>query len=417
MSSLQSPAIPDWVNQQLFQGLIKEHYSNLLAIEKFTSKAAISMGENYLTIVLRIQIEMQMKDETKKDVNYILKIPLVNDRGDDHEFHDLFVSELDMYDRLVPELESIYAKNTSLLVKFKPLHYKFTDKEMLPKCDYLLMEDLRAGGYKNVDRTVGLNQREMEAVLKKLAQWHSASAVRVSQLGDYEEAYKVSYFSEEHIKFIDGMNISFCVPFLECMQQAYGLDPGEQILISNYMSRLTDLYMDFGRINPAELNVLNHGDFWCNNFMFKLHEESNEILDVCFVDYQLPKYGTPAQDLFCLLMTSPQLGIKLSNFDYFVEFYHQELTKHLVLLHYNRNVPTLQQLQQNLFENSLWAFLCAQRMLPIVLLPADVDSHIGNFMGETEEAVAFKRKTFLSPAYVEQIKLILPWLIARSYIR
>ncbi|KRG00133.1 uncharacterized protein Dwil_GK14326 [Drosophila willistoni] len=306
------PTIPDeilvlnhgdlWCNNIMFK--VKEESNEILDV-CFVDYQMTHYGTPANDLFCLLMTSPQL-DETKKDVNYILKIPLVNDRGDDHEFHDLFVSELDMYDRLVPELESIYAKNTSLLVKFKPLHYKFTDKEMLPKCDYLLMEDLRAGGYKNVDRTVGLNQREMEAVLKKLAQWHSASAVRVSQLGDYEEAYKVSYFSEEHIKFIDGMNISFCVPFLECMQQAYGLDPGEQILI---------------------------------------------------------------------------------------------------------------QLQQNLFENSLWAFLCAQRMLPIVLLPADVDSHIGNFMGETEEAVAFKRKTFLSPAYVEQIKLILPWLIARSYIR
>jgi len=56
-------------------------------------------------------------------------------------------------------------------------------------------------------------------------------------------------------------------------------------------------------------------------------------------------------------------------------------------------------------------------MLPIVLLPPDVDSHIGNVMGNSEEAIAFKRKMFLLPAYVDQIKVILPWLINRGYIR
>jgi len=39
-----------------------------------------------------------------------------------------------------------------------------------------------------------------------------------------------------------------------------------------------------------ELSVLNHGDFWCNNFMFKYKDDS-EVEDVCFVDFQLPKFG------------------------------------------------------------------------------------------------------------------------------
>lgn len=36
--------------------------------------------------------------------------------------------------------------------------------------------------------------------------------------------------------------------------------------------------------------MLNHGDFWCNNFMFK-YKNASEVEDVCFVDFQLPKYG------------------------------------------------------------------------------------------------------------------------------
>ncbi|EDW84821.2 uncharacterized protein Dwil_GK14323 [Drosophila willistoni] len=338
----------DWINEELFEGLIKKRYSNFHSIEQFIIDWAVGWRENFGSFVFRIEIEIQMKDKKKEKASYILKIPFESDRGDEHELHDHFVSESDMYDRLVPELESIYAKNTSLFVKFKPQHFKFTDSEIMPKCDYLLMEDLVAKGYKNMDRTVGLDQRQMEAVLKKLAQWHAASAVRVNQIGHYEEKYQ-----SKVIDSIDFTIQSRLGNFLECMQQAYELEPEKQTLVKKYVSRLHDLFMDVGRIKPDEFNVLNHGDFWCNNFMFKVEVESNEILDVCFVDFQLPIYGTPAQDLLCLLMTSPQLGIKLSKFDYFVEFYHQELTKHLVLLHYNLIAPTLQQLQENLFRNSV----------------------------------------------------------------
>ncbi|XP_017052333.1 uncharacterized protein LOC108095675 isoform X2 [Drosophila ficusphila] len=403
---------PKWVNKELFHGLLQQNNNNFKAILEFVPTSAINKGENYLTIVLRIQIEIQLKDDSTEEVSYILKIPLVPE-DQENDFHDMFKSELDMYDRLIPELEDIYGKNTSISPKFKPQHMKFPEEPV--KSDYILLEDLRKRGYRNADRTQGLELFEMEAVLKKLAQWHAVSAKRVTELGEYEQGIRESYFTTEHQKLLDEFNINFCVPFLECMQ-TYNLDPGQMVLISNYTSNLTDLNIEFGKNDPLALNVLNHGDFWCNNFMFK-YKDDTEIEDVCFVDFQLPKYGTPAQDLMCLLMTSPKFSIKLEKFDYFIEYYHQQLVEHLELLSYNRNAPTLAQFHTHLHKYSLWAFICAQRMLPVVLLPPDVDSNIGNVMGNSEEAMAFKRKMFLLPAYVHQIKVILPWLINRGYIR
>ncbi|XP_023036270.1 uncharacterized protein LOC111519459 [Drosophila willistoni] len=382
------------------ENLSYDHQRCLLP-DKYIIKPAVSSGENFLSTVLRIQISIQMKDETIEEVNYILKIPLENVYGENYN-HKLFVTELDMYDRLVPELESIYAENTSLLVKFKPCHFKFTDNEKFPQCDYLLMEDLIAKGYKNMDRTVGLNQMQIEAVLKKLAQWHAASALRVSQFGKYEDDDFDNHETDESTD--DGFE-RCRVPFLDCLS-VYNLEPQEEILIRRFVSRLNEFYIN-SRTNPDEFSVLNHGDLWCNNIMFKVQEESNEILDVCFVDYQLLNYGTPAQDLFCLLMTSPQLGIKLSKFDYFVEFYHQELTKHLVLLHYNQNIPTLQQLHEILIKNGFYAFICLNQLMFVV----EKDS------ADSDDNLSYDHQRYLLPGNVEQMKLILPWLIERSYIK
>lgn len=251
MSSVDAP---EWVNQHLFSGLLKQNYNDFDTIQKFECTAAISGGENYLTIVLRIGIVMRLKggsviyiyfmyayreatqtyiiylqaDKSSKDMSYILKIPLVNDRGDEHDFHDLFITEVDMYERLVPELEELYARHTKLAIRFKPAHLKFTENS--PNCDYILMEDLRMQGYINLERMFGLGQTEIKAVLKKLAQWHAASAQRVVELGDYEEKYQKSYISPESYKWIEQANVTFNVPFLECLQ-LYNLEPGQQQLI------------------------------------------------------------------------------------------------------------------------------------------------------------------------------------------
>ncbi|XP_023178806.2 uncharacterized protein LOC111604817 isoform X2 [Drosophila hydei] len=226
---MSTPSTPEWVNQQLFSDLLQHNCSEFDEIQKFEVSAAISGGENYLTIVLRIGIKFRLKDDSCKDESYILKIPLVNDRGDQHDFHEFFIAENDMYDRLVPELEQLYAKHTNLSVRFKPAHLKFIENP--PNCDYILMEDLRKQGYINLERMLGLGQTEIKAVLKKLAQWHAASAQRVVELGDYDENYQKSYMSAEGQKWIEQANITFNVPYLECMQQHYELEPGQQQLI------------------------------------------------------------------------------------------------------------------------------------------------------------------------------------------
>lgn len=61
---------PEWVNQQLFSDLLKQNYADFDAIQKFECTSAISGGENYLTIVLRISIEMRLRGGS---VTYIQK--------------------------------------------------------------------------------------------------------------------------------------------------------------------------------------------------------------------------------------------------------------------------------------------------------------------------------------------------------
>lgn len=58
MTSVKSP---EWVNRELFTALLKQNYGEFEGIQMFECKSAISGGENYLTIVLRIGIEMLMK--------------------------------------------------------------------------------------------------------------------------------------------------------------------------------------------------------------------------------------------------------------------------------------------------------------------------------------------------------------------
>jgi aminoglycoside phosphotransferase (APT) family kinase protein len=94
--------------------------------------------------------------------------------------------------------------------------------------------------------------------------------------------------------------------------------------------------------------VLNHGDMWINNFMFKYDE--GKLSDVQFIDFQLSFWGSPANDLLYFFITSVRDGDKLQNFDNLMEFYHRKLVSSLKKLDYQKPIPTLAELHVDLLE-------------------------------------------------------------------
>lgn len=61
-------------------------------------------------------------------------------------------------------------------------------------------------------------------------------------------------------------------------------------------------------------NVLNHGDVWVNNLMFK-YSNTGEPETVMFVDYQLTHYTSPALDLQYFIHTSPRDEVRMRHTD------------------------------------------------------------------------------------------------------
>lgn len=59
---------PEWVNKQLFHELLMQYVDNFKAIVSFAAKSATGQGENYLTIVLRVQITMLLKGTFSSDL-------------------------------------------------------------------------------------------------------------------------------------------------------------------------------------------------------------------------------------------------------------------------------------------------------------------------------------------------------------
>ncbi|KAG8241074.1 hypothetical protein J6590_095164 [Homalodisca vitripennis] len=88
------------------------------------------------------------------------------------------------------------------------------------------------------------------------------------------------------------------------------------------------------------VNVLNHGDLWVNNMMFKYN--SPETPDaVKLVDFQYPRYPSPAVDLIYYIWSSADGGVRETKYEELLNIYLQILNSTLEELgcQFLKNLP------------------------------------------------------------------------------
>nr|XP_017007670.2 uncharacterized protein LOC108064589 [Drosophila takahashii] len=394
--------IPDWVKPEAFQDLLKNEVKDYKETKALRTTAGVAAGENYATIMLRVELDVETKDKSKITKAFMLKTPHHTEAYRRLlEKSDIFDVERGMYLEVVPELEQLY-RDVGLEIKFGAKAYEIEASDY-----YVLLEDLKPRGFRNCDRLQGLDQAHTENVLKKFAQWHAASAVRVDLKGPYNEKYTQGIFSSEEITDAfcrSGENLLKHIDQFEG-HEAYVKD------LHSVSEKLIDVVNDLKEPKSDEFNALNHGDGWSNNIMFQ-YNDKNEILSTYFVDLQLPKWGSVAQDLYYFLISSTSLDIKTLKFDYFIWFYHSELVKHLKILNYSKTFPTLKSIRDALNKYSGWAFICSACVMGVVLLDPTDDGDLDKIL--SKEDSSFKNSIYTNPRFRRHMEVLLPWLQHRG---
>lgn len=156
----------------------------------------------------------------------------------------------------------------------------------------------------------------------------------------------------------------------------------------------------------AKYKVLNHGDFWVNNYLFKYEE--GQPIDVIFVDFQLSFYTSPAIDINYFLHTSPSNGVRQTEReDILVKYYEQfnrTLENSIVL-----NVPTKSMLDSELKEYDFYGFMAAVGILPIVLLNPDASKEANlEAMADADAGLRLRNAMYFGTNYQNAMKDLLP---------
>ncbi|XP_017052368.1 uncharacterized protein LOC108095707 isoform X2 [Drosophila ficusphila] len=405
---MTSNQVPDWVTQELFEDVLKSNVEGYSKIRSFRAGSGTAPGKTYMNVMLRVHMEVEIQDGTTKQISYMVKLPHQSKVYEELMKHtDLFGTERTMFKEVVPEMEALY-KAAGLDVTFGAKSYDLKNA----KTKYLAMEDLCTKGFKIANRLEGLDQEHTERALRKLAQWHAASAVRISTKGHYPETLLKGFYMEENRPIMLQVTDSNSQLFLKCCK-TYDSNEAYIDKIKALRPVLIDEMFKLAQIDTTDFNVINHGDFWTDNIMFQ-YDDSGKIKEVYLVDFQVVQYGSVAQDLYSLLISSTKLEDKLSKFDHYIKVYHDSLVEHLKILNYPKPIPSLREMHQTMFKYGLWGYNIATGLMCAVL--ADPKEGVGfeEFESESDEGLDLHMQMYNNARYRKHIQAILPWLLHRG---
>lgn len=151
--------------------------------------------------------------------------------------------------------------------------------------------------------------------------------------------------------------------------------------------------------------VLNHGDSWVNNFLFK-YEEGKPV-DVVFVDYQMSYYSTPGIDLNYFLNTSPSNGVRINKRETIIETYYDVFASTLADIHV-KSIPTISMLRKEINRGEYYGFVAAVGILPLVVLDKEAakDSSL-EAIGDAEASAKLRNAMYTNKVYQAAMKDIL----------
>lgn len=344
MPDESSHPAPKWLTREYVQEKLRAYFKDQsLDLENLEVKPAIPNGENYASVMTRINVEYTTKgSKGKLSTNFLLKTTFADKDPAAHVLvhYGIYTREMDMYEKILPQLAHIIRSDLNDPRKLFAGTVN-VDRER----DSIIFEDLSLENYKVVCRLKKLDLVHTHLALEKLASFHAAAAALASrQPGIFEKDYDRGFFN----KFVRGYQ-PIMRNLLQALSRSLELDRDLKERYQAKIDRLVEFVMDYGErstsISPGDFVTLCHGDLWTTNLMFQ-HDDQGHPTNSIFIDFQFSVWNSPAIDLHYFFSTSIHENLRLEKQAELVQFYFYKLVEALKKVKYSGQVPSLFEFQQ-----------------------------------------------------------------------
>uniref|UniRef100_A0A6P7HAB1 Uncharacterized protein LOC114348183 n=1 Tax=Diabrotica virgifera virgifera TaxID=50390 RepID=A0A6P7HAB1_DIAVI len=303
---------------------ILKSFVDISKITKTKITRLTAPGENYGSLMLKLDVTLKSDENSESDLHLVAKkIPPSELFRENFNIQVTFQNEVAMYQTVVPILQSFQrdygVKNVfNCVPRFYGARINLDGGKQVDTDAVLILENLFANGYTNINRLQGFDLESIKLVLKDLAEFHAVPlALKLKRPEVFERDIK-KYCND----FI--FNKEFHTIFWK---------PTKSILLEK--KELAPIVDKIKLICQADkpavrepFATLTHADLWCNNSMQKFGPDGS-ALENKLIDWQFLSYGSPASDFLFLVLTSSETNILVNHFDELMQFYHTHFVKTL----------------------------------------------------------------------------------------
>ncbi|KAG8035767.1 hypothetical protein G9C98_001423 [Cotesia typhae] len=394
--------LPEWLTASFIENALKNaDKDSSISVTNIEVMMATSIGDNNNSKMYRVSCDITRRELSKTVTtrsSVIVKVAHSTQQLQKELIEDLdiFGVEINMMTEVLKDMESIL-KNTKLSGRCY-----FSQQNNPP---ILVLEDLAPLGFRMADRQAGLDLDHCTLVIRNVAKFHASSLLL------YENKPKVKEFCS---KGVFGEN---CPPTLrefmrigmKSMVKAAKSWPELSKKCIEKLENLQEsaLFKAFSvlKLREYEFNVINHGDVWVNNLMFKYDNKGN-VIDQIFVDFQACFYGTPALDLQYFLHTSLNEKSIVHHKNFLIKEYQETLSLTMKRIGCKTCVPSLQYIKKILFDCEIFGFLIASTGLPIMMASKNHAKELDDMVDDGE----FNAGVYNNENYrVRMVRMLKEW--------
>ncbi|XP_055371363.1 uncharacterized protein LOC129605555 [Condylostylus longicornis] len=386
--------IPKLLNKDFFKKSIENglKISNVI-INELDISAGFSGGENYCSQIFRACIKYNHNNKSN-NISLIIKYMDLSGEKIFLEELEVYQREKKMYFEVIPELEKILGGNVKLS----------------PKCFYavnepvttIVFEDMSQQGYEVSDRINGLDEIHIKILLEKIAKFHAASMILAEKDPNLMKSFHRGMFHSMDCLAKDTVFIGNLDYLADTVDKKWSDFDAIANKIRNIKKKFYDVALKTVELKESTIAVLNHGDLWVNNMMFK--KCNNTVTDVALIDLQLSYYGSLGIDLHYFMNTSiPTEILKTKRYE-LLRFYFGHLKNTLKILNYKK-IPTWEEFKNEIHSTEFYGFFAYEAILPVICLDkeASKDNSFETFTDE-KKSLENREKVINSKRFIEMSK-------------
>lgn len=365
---------PGWLNATFLSSVLEG-----ADVISFSTTSVGESGNNYYSRLYRVRVHFRKTKEEKQVVLFI-KVPLEQGFVASLKGTEFYSKEPRVYNYLLPKMRE------KINIDFGPKSF------YCPRENTLVLADLKEDGYVMLNKFDQLDFPHCQAVLESLAKFHATSVVLY-----HENPGLIKSVTEEEAYRSDGHSVTGTPKWLKlCMQRFADIVDEMDVklstkeLIRNKIENIWEIAINISKPSINSLNVLNHGDCWTNNILFK-HNSNGDIISVKFVDFQFFRFASPVLDLITFFYTSANQEVRKNKQQELYTIYLRSLNNTFELLGCKERF-TYEDLHRTMRAYSDWIIIVLSFDIPFFLSTSEDAIHFDESTMEDVEAILSDRK-------------------------